>query len=45
MCAPLVGPGHHADGVLGIVVDLGLEDSSDCVDECAETRGLVQQFS
>ena len=44
-CAPLVGHGHHADGVLGIGVDLGLEDSDDCVDECAEARGLVVAIS
>ena len=39
--APLVGHGHDADGVLGIGVDLGLEDCGDCVDECAKARGLV----
>ena len=33
--------GHHADCVLGIGVDLRLEDGSDCFDECAEARGLV----
>ena len=39
--APFVGHGHHADGVLGIGVDLGLEDGRDGVYECAEARGLV----
>ena len=43
--APLVGHGHHADGVLGIGVDLGLEDGGDCVYECAEARGLVVAVS
>ena len=33
--------GHQADGVLGIGVNLGLEDSDDCVDECAEARGVL----
>ena len=37
----LIAPGHHADGVLGIGVDLGLEDGDDCVGECAEAYALV----
>ena len=43
--APLVGHGHYTDGVLGIGVDLGLEDGGDCVDECAKARGLVVTVS
>jgi hypothetical protein len=43
--APLVGHGHHADCVLWIGVDLGLEQGSDGVCECAEACGLIVAVS
>src|SRR6267154_834042 len=41
MGAPFVGHGHDAHCVLGIGIDLGLEDGRDCICECAKARGLI----
>ena len=39
--APFAGHGHDADSVLGVGVDLGLEDGGDCVLLGVEAGGLV----